>query len=597
MLAAIDNFALDAHSLSSFSSDTIERATRRPVLQVVNNKTTREIYYLRAWAIDVIKRVIPNWENIQIDTSNPNSIHFLGMSGGVDSSVLAACLALLFPEVNWKAIFCDTGDEPCSVPVLLDWIEELTGMSIARVHEDDLYERIEGNGYLPSPVTRWCTATLKIAPWSRYIKDNFIQSSEGSTPVFAYSGLRYDERDRIGIIGIKGVTTVHPFIAEDVAVDRQQVCEIGAELNLLNSSYYRGRSRSGCMSCPYQTAQEWLSLLTWHPKNFNKAASVEKMPQYLLDRFKVERDFCVKDKGFYNLYPMSAIVRDSKATLEVHNIFNGIERVDEEGRITWDYEPLVNKQSGRKRKSKPKVVKSSEDQLDMFGGMLIPEEQGVASTESSETSDEVNSNEVIVEQETTLFVAFEHYKSETMTMFSFGEDPLQSVWQSRLITYSTSKGGITRSLHGYYYHRAMSSSSAWRDIEHYDRESHITVVQISFPAGIIPKIHFDNIEEHHFGWAQGRCLAQMKYTVAWINRVCEVYCAKNIVSFAQRVGKRTKLVHDCMAVLDEYRQGGSPNIGTIVGLGHYRPKPLEQRTIDDSYDENIKTLKCFACSM
>ncbi len=544
---------------------------------------------LRQLATDIVKRHIPNWRNIKIDKSDPHAIHFGGASGGVDSSTMIVCLALLNPDVTWHALFTDTGDDPDCVPELLDWIQELTGITIVRIKEADLYEEIGKNGFLPSAKNRWCTGLMKIDPWERYIKEQFTGDDPDNRPrVFAYSGITYDERERTGIIGIDGVTTLHPFADHDVAVDRQQVCAIASELSLINSSYFRGRSRSGCSSCPFQTKQEWISLRVWDRKRFDRAMSVEKMPEYLLDRFSIDSTFCVKDMGFYTLYPMSAIVKGSKSSLEVQTIFNSTDRIDDAGRITWDYEPLINKPTRKSRKPvvKPKPV---EDQLDMFG-------LDDATNASDAVTELEPSTLVINEQETTLYVAIEHYKSD----LSFGmSDDMNDVWQSRLITYSTSQGGLTRSLHGYYFHRAMASSSAWDDIEHYDRESHITVAVITFPKGVIPKIDYTAIdkEEKAFGWAQGRCLAELDYVITCINRVCDLHRSKEIVSRAKLKGKYTRLSMECRDTLERYEAAGSPNIGQVVGIGHYRPKPIAKRTIDDSYDEDVKHVKCFACSI
>ncbi|MCG9576127.1 hypothetical protein L1D14_07720 [Vibrio tubiashii] len=542
----------------------------------------------RAFALQTIKKYIPNWRNIKVNTSDPTAVHFIGMSGGVDSSTLGVCCALLFPEIKWIGLFTDTGDEPKEVSELLDWIEELTEMKIVRLHDKDLYEEIEKNGYLPSPLQRWCTAKLKLKPFDNYIKENFLVTEKDTRrPVYAYSGLRFDERDRVGAIGLDGVTTVHPFIAKDVAVERSAVCSIASDLLLLSGTYYRGRSRSGCESCMFQSKQEWVSLLIWNSRKFLKAASVEKMPADVLTRLEVDDGFCVRNPGFYTLYPMSSIVMNKKSSLEVVDVFSNTHRVDDVGKITWDYEPLVSKKATRCHRSK-KIRETTEDQLDMFG---LPE----LSELETEVRDE-RVSQVVEEQETVLYVAFEHYKSDMMGMFC-SDDELNGVWQSRLVTYSTSQGGLTRSLHGYYYHRAMASNFAWDSLEHYDNESHITVVVMRFPKGIIPKINYSAIEGSRFGWSQNQCLAEIAHTVAWINRACDIYQCKAIVAKAQRLGRRTKLVADCMETLNRYQSGGSPEIGTIVGVGHYRPKPIVQRTLDDSYDEDVQTVRCFACSI
>ncbi|OEE37293.1 hypothetical protein A1QO_04095 [Vibrio genomosp. F10 str. ZF-129] len=541
----------------------------------------------RQAAIDYIKLVIPNWQDLIISDVEEDSIHFCGYSGGVDSSVTGLCLALFNPNLNLIGIMTDTGDEPISVPEILDTIEYLTGHKIVVIQDDSLYGRIEENGYLPSPKSRWCTKVLKIDPWIKYITNNFLSSvsEEGGRKVYAYAGIRYDERDRSGIVDIDGIETIHPLIR--AKVNREQVCDIAAQFNVLGSTYYRGRSRSGCESCMYQTYQEWISLLIWNRKKYFKAASVEKVPQPILDRYKYDDSFCVKDMGFYTLYPISSIVRDEKSSFEVNTIFNTVERQDDKGKITWDYKP---KPPTKKKKEKAKTG-TAEVQFDLLGGLPVEEDISPVEVEPIEV---IKGSNIIIEDEVTLYVAVEHYRNKLMNMI--GNDELNSIWQSRLISYSTAVSGLTKQLHGYSYHRAMASRTAWDSVEQYDEESHISILMIKFPKGIIPKVDYQSFEKV-FTWKYGRSLVEQAHIVSWINRVCDLERSKEIVRLSKVNKRRTQLTKMCEKTVANHVAAGSPNFGTVIGVGHYRPKVIEERSIDDSYDEDQNSVRCFMCSM
>lgn len=562
--------------------------------KLVNLDQQRE----RQHAIDYIKKVIPNWRDLILDDVSENDLHFNGYSGGVDSSVCGLVVALFNPSISLIGICTDSGDEPKCLPSILDRISYLTGQKIVTIQKATLYGKIDENKYLPSPKSRWCTAAIKIKPWEEYISDHFQKVQENSDPskpirIFGYAGIRWDERDRSGAIDIKGVSTVLPLIKAKVT--REQVCDIASELGLMSGTYFRGRSRSGCQSCMFQSLQEWVSLHMWDPKHFNKALSVEKMHEAIVARLSEDADVGVKDKHWYTLYPMGALLTQSKRSFETNNIWGGIERRDDLGKITWDFEPeKVSKKSRKQTKSKTNSV---EEQFDLFGDGVVDASNGhsasIVSLNSLSTVSKSPANQ-IEEGEVLLYVAIEHYKHPHLG--AFGGDDLHGVYGSRLVSYSTTQGGLVRQLHSYYYHRALASRTAWNSIEHYDAESHITTVQIKFPKGIIPKIDYSTFEGV-FGWAQGRSLLEIKHKVSWINRVCELYACRQIVQRAKQTGRRSRLVSDAKATIQSYVDAGSPSFGEVVAIGHYRPKPIEERTIIDSYDENLGTVKCFMCSM
>ncbi|HAB51293.1 MAG TPA: phosphoadenosine phosphosulfate reductase [Ignavibacteriales bacterium] len=135
--------------------------------------------------------------------------HVLGISGGKDSAALAIYLKHKHPQLDIEYYFCDTGKELDETYELIKNLEIYLGKKIVRLeavpnsHETpfDHFYKLFG-GYLPSSSSRWCTRTLKLAPFEKWV---------GSAPVISYVGIRGDE-DREGYISKKSnIQSVFPF--------------------------------------------------------------------------------------------------------------------------------------------------------------------------------------------------------------------------------------------------------------------------------------------------------------------------------------------------------------------------------------------------
>jgi hypothetical protein len=135
--------------------------------------------------------------------------HLLGISGGKDSAALAIYMRKQYPEIEMEYYFCDTGKELEETYTLINELEGFLGKKIERLsavpnshrkpfdHFLDLY-----GGYLPSNMARWCTKNLKLEPFEKYAKDDYVIS---------YVAIRGDE-DREGYVSTKpNIQTVFPF--------------------------------------------------------------------------------------------------------------------------------------------------------------------------------------------------------------------------------------------------------------------------------------------------------------------------------------------------------------------------------------------------
>ena len=191
--------------------------------------------------------------------------HILSLSGGKDSTALAVYMKDRVPEMEY--VFCDTSQELQETYDYLDKVEAYLGKPIVRLKQspdafDDLLKM--RRGFLPSPQMRWCTETLKIRPFERYV---------GDEPVINYIGIRADENRKGSLTGKPNLQPKYPFIED--GIDKAEVARILEKSGLGFPEYYKWRSRSGCYFCFFQQRIEWVGLLENHPDLYEKAKQYE----------------------------------------------------------------------------------------------------------------------------------------------------------------------------------------------------------------------------------------------------------------------------------------------------------------------------------
>ncbi len=192
--------------------------------------------------------------------------HIVSLSGGKDSTALAVYLKNKIPQLEY--VFCDTGAELVETYEYLDRVESFLEKKLVRLNSGKAFEEYldKHRNFLPSPMSRWCTAEMKIKPYEDYI---------GSDRCFSYLGIRADERREGYISRLPNITAVYPF--QEDGIDRNAVYKILEDSGLGLPKYYAWRSRSGCYFCFFQRSIEWVGLLERHPKLFAKAEKFEQM--------------------------------------------------------------------------------------------------------------------------------------------------------------------------------------------------------------------------------------------------------------------------------------------------------------------------------
>ncbi|WP_210467392.1 phosphoadenosine phosphosulfate reductase family protein [Vibrio crassostreae] len=539
-------------------------------------------------ARQVILHYMPNWNyDLKLD---PNKHYFVGLSGGADSSALGLVMAIMHPEANWVGVACDTGNEPDDFIRIVELLCTKLGMKVIIAKpEKDLFQQIKENGYLPSSLQRWCTKKLKIDTFNDYLAD--VLSNPDSIAVNA-AGVRYDERDRAGLLGIDRVESIHPFV--DQKIVRQQVMKVAAEMDVLSATYMRGKSRSGCLNCFFQSKQELISLGIWDRKHFELGSSVEKLSP-TINELLDDSEHPLKVDMYYDRFPMPSMLAKGKGTLYSEDLFGDKSRTDDFG-VNWDY--LT------KALRKPKRIcrkKSHEDQLSVFDMLEIntqdAESLNIPTHENSVAKlpkfwerkhyvdDEVNSNNYI-----DLYVAVE-VMVHPLTMWS----RMYGGYSHQIITYSTTQGGLTRSVRGYMYHRQMVGDAYFYDVEQYDDQSHIICLQLRFPKELLPKPDYD--EDGVYTWSSGVSYKEIDFTLRAIHRLCNHLYNKQLIEWAESEGQRTREVSLAKANVAKV-ESLNLELGELVSLGHFRTNFNDQDTLrDDSYDENLKTSRCIVCSL
>lgn len=199
--------------------------------------------------------------------------HVLGLSGGKDSSALAIYMRENYPELDIEYFFTDTGEELEEVYEYLNMLEGYLGKPIRYLDPDRNFQFYlkQYNNFLPSAQARWCTVRLKLAPFEKWVAEEFI---DAGFRVKSYVAIRADENFREGLKSKKDIETVLPFV--DAHIDKASVLEILENSGLGLPKYYEWRSRSGCTFCFFQRKIEWVGLLERHPEAFEHAKAMEK---------------------------------------------------------------------------------------------------------------------------------------------------------------------------------------------------------------------------------------------------------------------------------------------------------------------------------
>ena len=205
-------------------------------------------------------------------SSEDYDLVYLSMGGGVQSSVMALMLSrgLLDGPRPDVALFADTGWEPRAVYEHLDRLEPHLTFPLHRIQKDggrtlkeDAFEGLL-KADLPYRITkangkktirgRHCTANYKVLVIHQWIRAHLQVRTLRGKRIGALMGISFDEALRMKTARDKWEHKRYPLC--EATLTRRDCLKWWAQHGLNYPLV-----RSACISCPFRTPEEWVSIL------------------------------------------------------------------------------------------------------------------------------------------------------------------------------------------------------------------------------------------------------------------------------------------------------------------------------------------------
>ena len=166
---------------------------------------------------------------------------------------------------NIIPVFCDTKWEADETYEYLDYLEKELDIEIVRIESEGMWALCERKKFVINRHMRSCTIELKIKPFQRWLKDNFV----GKEEFIVVEGIRREEseaRKNTEVFEIKQsvlpgekflIPTMYPIAFWNVEKVFAYIEEKGIKINPL---YRKGFRRVGCMPCVNASKYELLYL-------------------------------------------------------------------------------------------------------------------------------------------------------------------------------------------------------------------------------------------------------------------------------------------------------------------------------------------------
>jgi len=185
--------------------------------------------------------------------------HIVALSGGKDSTALALRLAEVEPR-DYTYVITPTGDELPEMYAHWRRLETLLDMKLTVLGGRSLKGEIQRKGALPNWRMRFCTSSLKLEPFNKYLLKAW--------PCTVYVGIRADETQRKGNRVHGGIEQRYPLVEWGWGV-----VDV---LDYLDSRGVVIPERTDCARCFYQTLSEWHSLYVNYPTIYADAVGDEE---------------------------------------------------------------------------------------------------------------------------------------------------------------------------------------------------------------------------------------------------------------------------------------------------------------------------------
>lgn len=193
--------------------------------------------------------------------------HFVGLSGGKDSTAMALALKQREPDARYEFLITPTKRELPEMDAHWSRLEVLLGQPLIRVPALSLVELIVKKGALPNWRMRWCTVLVKIEPFMAYVS--------ARAPGITCIGIRADEvlgdtpREGTDWSGVEGVTQDFPLVRWGWGLNKV--------LSYLNERGVIVPKRTDCDWCFFQRLIEWYELWRDHLDRWMEGEAIEKL--------------------------------------------------------------------------------------------------------------------------------------------------------------------------------------------------------------------------------------------------------------------------------------------------------------------------------
>ena len=437
----------------------------------------------------------------QLPGNRNEDLYLIPVSGGADSTALAILMHEMFPHVNFRLCFTDTGAEEPSIYETLKRLEIFLGKKIDWIApERDLWQLIRDfNNFLPSSRDRYCTRELKLKSFSRWMKQ-----FDGRRK-WMFVGIRADEPFRLAFT-TEDASTEMPLL--DLGWKRADVFEkLRSTIGI--PELYRTRLRSGCSVCPFQRRSELVGLLQSRPEEFAAGAAVEKLSEQDLARHESPPHL-------------------SQETGLTPN---------------WLNLPM------------PGPTDTLEGKLGCRGQTLF-DDIGV------------------------------YAGAEFFTATYPGYPPF--TWAARLVSFSSSLGGIKRQLDGRFQHLLATAEAQDMTEEEVRRDVRFAVYYLEAPSSTFDP---QGPGDGSYTWKQGESYRQIKHVHDWATRVLQAHSLQREAQAVDRVSP-VSWAYENGVGSQRALQRASADLGRLVAMGLYQAKEPEP---SEEIDE--KTLPCPMCTL
>lgn len=202
--------------------------------------------------------------------------YIVSISGGKDSTASLLYMLERVSKDDVIPVFCDTKWESDVTYKYLEYLEAKLGIEIVRIESKGMWGLCERKKFVVNRQMRSCTEELKIKPFERWLKENFVDKR---IEFIIVEGVRREESQSRANTEtfemkksiLKGKKFLKPTLYPIAYWNSERVFEyIKSKGILVNPLYKAGRKRVGCMPCIF--ANKWE--LMYLPKKYKNRLKV-----------------------------------------------------------------------------------------------------------------------------------------------------------------------------------------------------------------------------------------------------------------------------------------------------------------------------------